>query len=83
MKRFLLYVVLFKISGTISHHVANQPNSFYLFEVLVLLGTVVGTVLMERKRSDYKEDCPKEIKGDGLVEKGLVSREVENYGLAN
>jgi hypothetical protein len=38
---------------------------------------------MERKRSDYTEDCPKEIKGDGLVDKGLVSREVENYGLAN
>jgi hypothetical protein len=49
MKRFLLYVVLFKISGTISHHVANQPNSFYLFEVLVLLGTVVGTVFDEKE----------------------------------
>jgi hypothetical protein len=83
MKQFLLYVVLFKISGTISHHVANQPNSFYLFEVLVLLGTVVGTTFDGKNRSNYKEDVPKEIKGDGLVDKGLVSREVENYGLAN
>jgi hypothetical protein len=25
---------------------------------------------MKRKRSDYKEDCPKEIKGEGLVDTG-------------
>ncbi len=52
MKRFILYVVLFKSSGTISHHVPNQPNSFSLFEVLVLLGTIVGTVFdgKEEKR---------------------------------